>query len=237
MAENRRVILKVSGEQLGSPDNTFDMALALRVVSIIRSMRGANWEVACVMGGGNVVRGQSLAANGFDNEVLADEIGMLATVQNGAFLEQALDQSGVPARLMSNVRVPHIAEDFSSKKARHEMTDGKVVLVGGGTGKTGFTTDSGVVVAAHELGAPRVVKTTKVDGVYTSDPEVDPQAKKIDNLTIQEAIKNEYGIMDHAAFGYAKTHGIGINVCKPEPEHVLSVLSGETTHGTIISSN
>jgi uridylate kinase len=233
---SKRIMLKVSGEQLGSDEYTFDMQYANRVTSVIKALYENGYNVACVMGGGNVVRGNKLHANGFTNQVIADQMGMLATVQNGLFLAETLKQTGINnVYLFSNIPVESVCERFSYKRADSQLDAGSVVLIAGGLGKPGFTTDTGVVAQAFELHCPIVIKTTKVDGVYTDDPATNPGAERLATVTYKEALSNEkIQVMDKAALALAADKKIVIGICQPEPEKVLALLNGDTTHGTLV---
>ena len=234
---DKRVMLKVSGEQLGSDEYNFDIARASEVGAVIKALVGAGYNVAVVMGGGNIVRGQKLYKNGFTNQVIADQMGMLATVQNGLFLTETLKQSGIDnVYLFSNIPVESLTERFSYKRADAKLTQGCVVLIAGGVGKPGFTTDTGVVVQAYELHCPIVVKTTKVDGIYDKDPSTFSDAQRLPRLSYAEAVANpDIAVMDNAAMALAGDKGIKIAICQPDPAAVLAVLSDDTTRGTIVS--
>lgn len=232
----KRVMLKVSGEQLGSDEYNFDIANAGNVCEIIEALIAEGYQVACVMGGGNIVRGQKLHSNGFTNQVLADQMGMLATVQNGLFLNEVLNQRGIAqGRLLSNIPVESVAERFVYKRAQRFMHKSRAVLIAGGLGKPGFTTDTGVVAQAYELHCDMVVKTTKVDGIYNKDPAKHADAVRYTNLTYEEALANhDIQVMDRAAMALAADKGITLAICQPSPKSVLSILAGETTLGTIV---
>jgi uridylate kinase len=189
------------------------------------------------MGGGNIVRGQKLHKNGFTNQVIADQMGMLATVQNGLFLNEVLRQRGiVQGRLFSNIPVESLAERFTYQRAVKYMNKGRVVLIAGGVGKPGFTTDTGVVAQAFELHCESVIKTTKVDGIYDEDPAINPNANRYERLTFNEALENQkIQVMDRAALAFAADKGISLAICQPVPETVLAVLGGDTSKGTIVS--
>lgn len=230
-------MIKISGEQLGSDEYNFDMNLAGQVCEVLESLHEAGYEIACVMGGGNIVRGNKLHNNGFTNLVIADQMGMLATVQNGLFLNEALHQRGrVQGRLFSNIPAETVAERFSYKRAVKYMRDGRIVLIAGGLGKPGFTTDTAVVAQAFELHCDTVIKTTKVNGIYTEDPEKNPEATKYETLTYDMAVGNpKIKVMDKAAMALAGDKQIKIIICKPSPTDVLATLAGDTTNGTIVS--
>lgn len=231
-------MLKVSGEQLGSEEYNFDINYAKRVADVLKALTEKGYSVACVMGGGNLIRGNKLHANGFTNQVVADQMGMLATVQNGLFLAEVIKQQNMPkAYLFSNLPVESVSERFSYKRADSRMRKGDIVLIAGGLGKPGFTTDTAVVAQAYELHCPMVIKTTKVDGIYSADPAKDKTATKYSKLSFQEALANEkIRVMDRAALALAADQNISIGVCQPKPENVLALLGGNTEHGTIVSN-
>jgi uridylate kinase len=230
-------MLKVSGEQLGSDDYNFDIERAAQVCKVIEALIAEGYQVACVMGGGNIVRGQKLHGNGFTNQVIADQMGMLATVQNGLFLNEVLNQRGtVESRLFSNIPVESLTERFTYQRAIKYMAINRAVLIAGGVGKPGFTTDTGTVAQAFELHCDIVVKTTKVDGIYSADPAKNPDAVRYSELSFSEALANQdIQVMDRAALAFAADKGIRLAICQPDPQTVLAVLNGDTTHGTIVS--
>lgn len=234
---NKRVMLKVSGEQLASDEYNFDINQAKKVGNVIKALTQAGYSVAVIMGGGNIVRGNKLYKNGFTNQVIADQMGMLATVQNGLFLVESLKQDGLTnAYLFSNIPVESVVERFSYKRADSQLSLGNIVLIAGGLGKPGFTTDTAVVAQAFELHCDVVVKTTKVDGIYDKDPSVFSDAKRLPQLSYAEAVANpDIAVMDNAAMALAGDKGIKIAICQPDPAAVLAVLEGDTAHGTIVS--
>jgi uridylate kinase len=188
------------------------------------------------MGGGNVVRGNKLHANGFTNQVIADQMGMLATVQNGLFLAESLKQDGIEnVYLFSNIPVESVCERFSYKRADSQLELGSVVLIAGGLGKPGFTTDTGVVAQAFELHCPIVIKTTKVDGVYSEDPSINPEAHRLERIGYDEALSNDkIQVMDKAALALAADKKILIGICQPNPDNVLALLNNDTSRGTLV---
>lgn len=233
----KRVMLKVSGEQLGSEQYNFDIGRAQRVCEIIEALIANDYQVACVMGGGNIVRGPKLQKNGFDNPIIADQMGMLATIQNGLFLTETLNQrKQVEGRLFSNIPVENLAESFSYKRAMKYMQTRKAVLIAGGIGKPGFSTDTGVVAQAFELHCPIVVKATKVDGIYDKDPANHSDAIRYERLSYEQVSHNpEIKVMDRAAMALAADKNIAIAVCPADPAAVLAILNGDTSKGSIIS--
>lgn len=189
------------------------------------------------MGGGNIVRGNKLHKNGFSNNVIADQMGMMATVQNGLFLNEVITQRGiVQSRLFSNIPVESLCERFSYQRAMKYMNDNKVVLIAGGLGKPGFTTDTAVVAQAFELHCSTVVKTTKVSGIYSSDPVNNPGATRYEKMTYEQAMQNpEIKVMDKAALALAFDKRIKVIVCASTSEAVLATLAGDTSLGTVVA--
>lgn len=231
------LMLKISGEQLGSDEVPFSMDAALRIAEVIKRLREQDHHVACVIGGGNVMRGPSLAREGFPNPVVADHIGMLATIQNALFLNQVLlDSIGEnTSTVMSNIHSDTLVEPFSYRRAQKAIGSGKTLLIAGGTGKPGFSSDMGVVVQAYELHCPIIVKTTKVDGIYDKDPAKFDEAKRVERVSFDDAINDpDIRVMDKAAIALAAEKGIKIAICQPIPEHVLAVINDDTEFGSII---
>lgn len=239
MATFDRVMLKISGEQLGSDEYNFDVEQAGRICSVIEALVRNRQKIACVVGGGNVVRGGKLVRHGFADEIIADQMGMLATVQNGLFLGKLLESraEGVTPTILTKVDVSGFVEPYSVKRGLSELQKaGRVVIVSGGMGSAGFTTDTTAVSVGYELGCTLVVKTTDVDGVYSSDPNTNPDAERIPRLTLDEALSNPLiNVMDNTALAMARQHGMTIAVCRPEVESVLSVIGGDTTHGSLVT--
>lgn len=232
----KRVMLKISGEQLGSETYNLDMQQGFKMAEVVKALVDNGYQVAIVVGGGNIIRGNKLHANGFTNLVIADQMGMLAGVQNGLFLTEVLKQAGVEnAYLFTNLPIESVSERFSYKRATSHLDRGGVVIISGGLGKPGFTHDTAAVVQAFELHCEIVIKTTKVDGVYNKDPEQFPDALRYDTLTYQEALSNpDIQVMDKTGLAMAADKKITIGVCQPEPDKVLALLNGDTSHGTLV---
>ncbi len=193
--------------------------------------------MAVVVGAGNIVRGQSLVENGFKNAVQADNMGMVATALNAIFLAELMNQRhpGV-AKAMSKVAIRTMIEDFSYNRAVKEMSDGNIVIIGGGTGNPGVTTDSGVVTAAYQLHCREVVKTTKTPGIFTKDPFKYPDAEHIPRISLEQALADpDINVMDKTALAFAQEHSITIAVCMPDPDHVIEVLDEDVTHGSLVT--
>ena len=184
-------------------------------------------EVAIVIGGGNIFRGVAGASNGMDR-VQGDHMGMLATVINGLALQSALENEGVQTRLQSAVKINEVAEPFIRRKAMRHLEKGRVVIFGGGTGNPYFTTDSAAVLRAIEIGADVILKGTRVDGIYTADPEKDKAAIKFDDISFDDVLKKGLKVMDTTAFTLSQENELPIIVFDMNTTgNLMKVLSGE----------
>lgn len=184
-------------------------------------------EVAIVIGGGNIFRGLAGASNGMDR-VQGDHMGMLATVINGLALQSALEDAGVPTRLQSAIKMNEVAEPFIRRKAMRHLEKGRVVIFGGGTGNPYFTTDSAAVLRAIEIEADVILKGTRVDGIYTADPEKDTSAVKFDKISFADVLKKGLKVMDSTAFTLSQENELPIIVFDMNKKgNLLKVISGE----------
>lgn len=196
----RRVILKISGESFSKPGQLgIDQQELKLIAGEIVAAAGSGTQVAVVVGGGNIVRGAGLAKDGSIDQSTADYMGMLGTVINGMALKVAVENLGQPARLMSAIDIPAVAERFIRGRALRHFEKGRVLILAAGTGNPFFTTDTCAALRGAELGADILLKATKVDGVYTSDPKTDPKAKRFDRITFNEAIERKLRVMDMTA--------------------------------------
>lgn len=218
MAPVRRILLKLSGEALMGPDSFgYHAETMAGFVAQIRDVVAAGVQVGIVVGGGNLFRGATGALSGM-NRATADSMGMLATVMNALALKDALQQAGVDARVQTAVHIAHVGEDFERDSAVHHLEAGRVVIFGGGTGNPFFTTDTAAALRAAEVGADLLLKATKVDGVYTADPKKDTTATRYETLSFDEAIANNLGVLDTAAFALCREQKLTLvvfNVFKP----------------------
>jgi uridylate kinase len=218
MAHARRILLKLSGEALMGPDSFgYHADTMAGFVGQIREVVAAGVQVGIVVGGGNLFRGATGALAGM-NRATADAMGMLATVMNALALKDALLQAGVDARVQTAVNIAHVGEAFERDAAVRELEAGKVVIFGGGTGNPFFTTDTAAALRAAEIGADLLLKATKVDGVYTADPKKDPNARRYESLSFDEAIAKNLGVLDTAAFALCREQKLSLvvfNVFKP----------------------
>ncbi|MGY2052910.1 UMP kinase [Methylobacterium sp. JK268] len=224
----RRVLVKLSGEALQAPDGYWlhPPTLAGLAEDIARTLR-AGIQVALVVGGGNVIRGARVSAAGWIDRATGDSLGMIATVMNSLALETALNAAGVTARTMSAVSMPTICETYARQPALHHLDKGQVVLLAGGTGNPYFTTDTAAVLRAAELKCDAVLKATQVDGVYSADPKLDPEAQRYDRLTHDEAIARDLKVMDTAAFALARESRLSLVVGSVHaPSSVTDILTG-----------
>jgi uridylate kinase len=218
MAPVRRILLKLSGEALMGPDSFgYHADTMAGFVGQIREVVAAGVQVGIVVGGGNLFRGATGALSGM-NRATADSMGMLATVMNALALKDALQQAGIDARVQTAVHITHVGEDFDRDAAVRHLEAGRVVIFGGGTGNPFFTTDTAAALRAAEVGADLLLKATKVDGVYSADPKKDPNAKRYEALSFDEAIANNLGVLDTAAFALCREQKLSLvvfNVFKP----------------------
>jgi uridylate kinase len=213
MAASQRILVKLSGEALIAPDGYWLNPQTLSgLAADLADAVSRGFEIAVVIGGGNVIRGAKVGAAGWIDRATADAMGMLATVMNSIALESALEAAGAPARTLSAVAMPSICETYARQPALHHMRKGRVVVLGGGTGNPFFTTDTAAVLRAIELKCDAVLKATQVDGVYTADPKKDPSATRYDTLTHDEAITRDLKVMDTAAFALARENRLPIIV-------------------------
>ncbi len=196
----KRVLLKLSGESLGGPDGKgLDTASLKEYAREVAEAAKAGLQIAIVNGGGNIFRGLQGISRGFDR-VTGDRMGMLATVINSLALSQFIEDEGVRAQVFTATPMKPIAKYYNRDNAVKVLEEGGVALIAGGTGNPFFTTDSGAALRALEIGADAVLKGTRVDGIYTADPEKDPTAVKYDELTFDEALDKHLRVMDQTAF-------------------------------------
>jgi uridylate kinase len=224
----RRVLVKLSGEALMAPDGYWlDTQTLAGLAGDLAAATRAGFEIALVIGGGNIIRGARMSAAGWIDRPTADSMGMLGTVMNSLALETALNAAGVAARTMSAVSMPSICETYARQPALHHLDKGQVVVLAGGTGNPFFTTDTSAVLRAAELRCDAVLKATQVDGVYSADPKTDPSATRYDRLSHDEAIAKDLKVMDTAAFALARESRLPIIVGSVHaPSSVTAILEG-----------
>lgn len=234
----RRVLLKLSGEALmGDADYGIDPKVITRLAEEIRDVSARGVEVGIVIGGGNIFRGEGLARSGIDR-VTGDHMGMLATVMNALALQDSLERLGVFARVMSAIRINEVCEDYLRRRAVRHLEKGRVVIFAAGTGNPFLTTDTAAALRANEINADLLLKATKVDGVYDSDPARNPDATRFDNLSYDRVINNKLGVMDTAAIVMCRDNGIPLRVFNMNRPGDLEriICEGDETIGTRVDS-
>ncbi len=224
----RRILLKLSGEALmGERQYGIDPNRLKEYAEEIKQVVDKGIEVAVVIGGGNIFRGVAGASNGMDR-VQGDHMGMLATVINGLALQSALEDEGIQTRLQSAIKINEVAEPFIRRRAIRHLEKKRVVIFGGGTGNPYFTTDSAAVLRAIEINADVILKGTRVDGIYTSDPEKDKSATKFDFISFEDVIRKGLKVMDTTAFTLSQENELPIVVFDMNKKgNLLKVVSGE----------
>ncbi len=208
----KRILLKLSGESLmGEQSYGIDNNMVLQYAEEIKAVQKTGVEVAIVVGGGNIFRGLSAEKSGMDR-AQADYMGMLATVINSMALQNALETLGVYTRLLSAIKMEQICEPYVRRRAMRHLEKGRVVIFGAGTGNPYFTTDSAAALRAIEIKADVVLKGTRVDGIYTADPEKNPNATKFDHLSFDEVYEKNLNVMDMTAFTLCDENNLPIIV-------------------------
>jgi len=229
----KRVLLKLSGEQLqGKYDGGFDAERAAWIAEEIKKVKNA--QVVVMIGGGNYARGAQLAGGGV-GRVTADNIGMLATVMNALALADVFNSKGLTSQVLTNVQADQVADQFTHRRALSHLAKGRVVIVAGGIGRPYLTTDTAAVNLALELDCDVILKATKVDGVYDSDPATNPNAVKFDRLTLKDAVeKPDVRVMDKAAIALAYDHSQSLVVFELlEEGNIAKAVAGEPVGTTI----
>jgi uridylate kinase len=224
----KRVLLKLSGEALmGDRQYGIDPKRIAEYAQEIKIVVEKGIEVAIVIGGGNIFRGVAGASNGMDR-VQADYMGMLATAINGLALQSALEDTDVQTRLLTAIKMEQVAEPFIKRRAVRHLEKGRVVIFGGGTGNPYFTTDTAAVLRAIEVGAEVILKGTRVDGIYTSDPEKNNDATKFENITFKDVMNKGLKVMDMTAFTLSEENKLPIIVFNMNKKgNLLKLVSGE----------
>jgi uridylate kinase len=230
----KRILLKLSGESLmGEQDYGISPDMLSQYAQEIKQAKEKGCEIAIVIGGGNIFRGLQGASKGMDR-VQGDYMGMLATIINSMALQGELEKQGVKTELLSGLTIEPICKEQSRKRSKDAMKEGKVVIIGGGTGNPYFTTDTASALRAIEIEADVILKGTRVDGVYTADPEKDPTATKYSELSFQEALMKQLKIMDLTAFALCQENNLPIYVFDMNQKgNLLKVVMGEHI-GTVV---
>jgi uridylate kinase len=230
----KRILLKLSGEALmGNRKYGIDPERLAEYAQEIKQVIDKGVEIAIVIGGGNIFRGVAGAINGMDR-VQGDHMGMLATVINGLALQSALEDANVPTRLQSAIKINEVAEPFIRRRALRHLEKGRVVIFGGGTGNPYFTTDSAAVLRAIEIEADVILKGTRVDGIYNTDPEKDSKAIKFDYISFDDVLKKGLKVMDTTAFTLSQENQLPIIVFDMNKNgNLIKVVLGEKIGTTV----
>jgi uridylate kinase len=231
----KRILLKLSGEALSTNGEIIDPVILEQYALEIKSVRDLGVEVAIVIGGGNIFRGATAERSGIDR-AQGDYMGMLATVINGMAIQASLEKHGMFTRLLTAIKMDAVCEPFIRRRAIRHLEKGRIVIFGAGTGNPYFTTDSAASLRAIEIQADAVLKGTRVDGVYTADPEKDPSAIRYTSLSFDEAIHKGLKVMDMTAFALCKENSLPIIVFDMnKPGNLRELILGQEV-GTLISS-
>jgi uridylate kinase len=234
----RRILLKLSGEALmGEQNYGIDTAVAESVAREIKAVYDLGVEIAIVVGGGNIFRGVSKSAGNMDRSS-ADYIGMLATVMNAVVLQDALERLDVPTRVLSAIDIPQLAEPFIRRRAIRHLEKNRVVIFAAGTGNPYFTTDSAAALRALEIKAEVIFKATKVDGVYSEDPVLNPNAKRFERISFQEVLEKQLKIMDSSAISLCMDNNLPIMVFNmTQSGNILRAVKGDLSVGTLVEKS
>src|ERR1700730_10759331 len=235
-ARYRRILVKLSGEALlGSEDYGIDPKILKRIAGEIRDLTQMGVQVAVVLGGGNIFRGAGLARAGMDR-VTADHMGMLATVINALALQDALEAQGIYARVMSALRINEVCEDYIRRRAVRHLEKGRVVIFGAGTGNPFFTTDTAASLRAIEINAEILLKATKVNGIYDSDPVKNPAAKRYARLTFDQVLNDRLNVMDATAIVMCRENNLPLQVFNLfNAGDLVRIVQGEDV-GTVVTA-
>jgi uridylate kinase len=231
----KRILLKLSGEALmGERQYGIDPKKLSEYADEIKKVHDKGVEIAIVIGGGNIFRGVAGASNGMDR-VQGDYMGMLATIINGMALQGALEDKGMQTRLQTALKIEQIAEPYIKRRAVRHLEKGRIVIFGAGTGNPYFTTDTAAVLRGIEVGANVILKGTRVDGVYTADPEKDPTAVKFESITFEEVLEKGLNVMDTTAFTLSQENKLPILVFDMNQHNsLLDVCEGKNI-GTVVT--
>ena len=233
--KNKRVLLKLSGEILaGELGQGVDPMIAQKLAMEISLLKKLNLDIGIVLGAGNIFRGRDASQKGMDR-VTADYIGMVGTIINSVTLQDSLEQIGCETRTLSGIDIPKIAEPYIRRRALRHLEKGRIVIIAGGTGNPFFSTDSAAALRAAELNCDLLVKGTKVDGVFESDPLLNNEAKKFSSISSTEVLEKELAIMDMTAITLCKENNLPILVLDiTKKENLFNALNGDKNIGTKI---
>jgi uridylate kinase len=232
----KRVLVKFSGEALaGDGGYGIDTQILAYIANEIKHLVDNGVEVGIVIGGGNIIRGVTAAADGVIKRTSGDYMGMLATVVNGVAMQEALEHIGVCARLQTAIKMEQIAEPYIVRRAKRHLEKGRVVIFSAGTGNPFFTTDTAATLRASEIEASMLIKATKVDGVYDKDPMKYDDAIKLETISYDDALKDHIKVMDDTAIALAKDNGLPIIVANMnEKGNLLSIVRGDYTKCSVV---
>ena len=232
----KRVLLKLSGEALmGDLDYGIEPVVIQRLASEIAVAHNAGIEIAIVIGGGNIFRGAGLARAGMDR-VTGDYMGMLATVMNALAIQDALEARNVFARVMSALQIHEVCEDYIRRRAVRHLEKGRVVILAAGTGNPFFTTDTAASLRAIEIGADVLLKATKVDGVYDSDPKENPEAKRYENVSYDKVLADKLGVMDATAIVMCRDNSLPLRIFDlTRADALVQAMAGDNV-GTLVTT-
>lgn len=231
----KRILIKLSGEAL-SDESGYPICFSAiyKMAQQIKEVKELGVDVAMVIGGGNIFRGEHGSQQGIDRAT-GDYMGMLATIINSLAMQDALEKLGIPTRVQSAIATIQVAEPFIRRRAMRHLEKGRVVIFAGGTGNPYFSTDTAAALRANEIGAEVVLKGTKVDGIYDSDPKKDPNAKRYDRITYAEALQRQLKVMDATAFAMCQENKMPIIVFDIfKPHNLKRVVLGEPV-GTLVA--
>ncbi len=233
-AAYRRILLKLSGEALMGPNrHGIDPDTVRRLAADLAEAQARGVQIAVVVGGGNIVRGEGLEAAGIDR-VTGDQMGMLATLINALALQESVEQHQVPCRVMSAIPVPQVCESYIRRRAVRHLEKGRLVVFATGTGNPFFTTDSAASLRAVEIGADILLKATKVDGVYSGDPLIDQDAQRFEHIDYDEALHRKLAVMDSTALVLCRDNRVPIRVFNMfDDGALLRLIAGEPV-GTLV---
>jgi len=233
---SKRVLVKFSGEALaGENGHGIDTQILKYIANEIKSLVDNGIEVGIVIGGGNIIRGVSAAKDGIIRRTSGDYMGMLATVINAVAMQEACEHAGMKVRVQSAIKMEQIAEPYIQRRAVRHLEKGRVVIFAAGTGNPFFTTDTAATLRAVEIGAEVIIKATKVDGVYDKDPNIYPDAVKLDIISYDQAMDEHIKVMDDTSIALAKDNALPIIVCDMFKENnLLEIINGDLTNCSIV---
>jgi uridylate kinase len=230
----KNIMLKISGESLaGDNEQGFDFQILNDLSKNIKILADKNIKISIVLGGGNFIRGSSFT-NGIVDRVTSDYMGMLGTVMNSLALQSNLEKVGVPSRVMTAININRVAEPYIKNKATRHLEKNRVVIFASGTGNPFFSTDTAAVLRASEMKSDIILKGTKVDGIYESDPIINPQSKKIDNISYSSFLQKEIKVMDATAISLAKDRSLPIIIFSIlQPSNIIDIIEGKGSYSLI----